>query len=193
MGILKRKYSVGVALSWRSLGCVIFCMLVCASASCGIFSPRPVEYPTTTIVDDPFNFASILYNTGKTFTKLDYNDLFAGDPDGMNIVYYDLDGRQFTKKDLIANLTLTQNTMTVKTSTWKSDPETPDLTISDTMIIVNRLYTVAAEDSLNKVFTFANKASFTVVKNSTTNAWTIQEWRDQYPGYSIFHPWFSPN
>jgi hypothetical protein len=170
--------------------CALFCALLCAS--CGVFSPRAVENPTTTTVDDPFNFASLLYNTGKTFTRLDYNDLFAGDPDGLNIIYSDIDGRQFTKKDLITNLTLTQQTLTIKTATWRPDPQTPDQTMSDTLSIINRLYHVVAQDSLNNVFDFADKASFTVVKNTTKNAWTILEWKDSYPGISIFHPWFNP-
>jgi hypothetical protein len=111
----------------------------------------------------------------------------------LNIVYDDIDGRQFTKKDLITNLTLTQNTLSIKTATWKPDPQTPDLTISDTMIIVNRLYNVIAEVSPGTVYIFASKSSFTVVKSSTTNAWMISQWKDEYPGYSIFHPWFTPN
>lgn len=180
-------FSTSFCLSFSISFCVLFC------ASCGIFSPRPVEYPTTTTVNDPFNFASILFNTGKAFTKLDYNDLFAGDPEGTNIIYYDIDGRQFTKKDIVDHLTLMQQTLSIKTATWKPDPQTPDLTISDTMLIINCLDSVVAEDSLRKDFAFASKSSFTVVKNSTTNAWMISAWKDEYPGYSIFHPWFTPN
>jgi hypothetical protein len=171
---------------------VLFCALFCAS--CGIFSPRPAENPTVTAINDPFNFASLLYNTGKTFSRLDYNELFAGDPDGQNIVYSDIEGRQFTKKDLVAHLTQVQQTLSIKTAIWKPDPQTPDLSIADTILILNRLDSVVAVDSLSKVLVFAGKASFTVVKNSTINAWTILEWKDNYPGpdVSIFHPWYVP-
>jgi hypothetical protein len=179
----------------RSNVCVTFCGLLCAS--CGIFSPRPVEYPSTIVVDDPFNFASIMYNTGKTFTKLDYSDLFAGDPDGLNNVYSDIDGRQFSKKDLIAHLTTMQQTLSIKIATWKPDPQTADYSFGDTMLILNRLYNVVASDSANRSLEFSSKASFTVVKNTTTNAWMILEWKDDYPvtdtSYSVFHPWYSPN
>jgi hypothetical protein len=175
--------------------CALACAILCGS--CGILSPRPVEPPTTTSVDDPFNFASLLYGTGKSFTRLDYNDLFAAnDPDGLGNIYTDIESRQFTKKDIVAHLTQVQQSLSIKVSTWKPDPQTPDMAISDTMLVLSRLYNVVASDSANRSLEFSSKASFTVVKNAQTNAWTILEWKDNYPVtdsvFSVFHPWYSP-
>jgi len=147
-----------------------------------------VEYPTPTIVDDPFNFASILANTGKKFTKLEYADLFADD-----CAYIDVNGNTFGKEDIRNHLVAVQRELTIDAATWKKDTANPDnLFILDT-ILVNRTYDVSAQNPLHQTYEFADKASFTLVFNSTKNAWTITEWKDKYSGYSIFHPWFSPN
>jgi hypothetical protein len=163
---------------------------LCLCSACGIFSPRPVEYPTPTGVDDPFNFASILWSTGKKFTKLEYIDLFA---DGFS--YIDVNGNTFTKDDMRNHLITIQRQLTIKSSTWKKDTANPDIFFSDTLIIVNRTYDVSAQDPLLPAseYAFADKASFRLLFNATKNAWTIAEWKDTYAGYSIFHPWFTLN
>jgi hypothetical protein len=164
------------------------CALCALCASCGIFSPRPVEYPKPTIVDDPFNFASILWNTGKKFTKLEYIDLFA---DGCS--YIDVDGNTFSKDDLRNHLITIQRELTMNSVSWKKDTANQDIFISDTLMIVYRMYAVSAEDPNHQSYEFADKASFRLLFNSMKNAWTIAEWKDTYAGYSIFHPWFTPN
>jgi hypothetical protein len=162
---------------------------LCLCSACGIFSPRPVEYPTATIVDDPFNFASILWGTGKDFTKLEYIDLFA---DGFS--YIDVNGNSFTRDDMRNHLITIQRQLKIQSSTWKKDTANQDIFLSDTLIIVNRTYTVSAEDPLHpsNAYTFADKASFRLLFSTTKNVWTIAEWKDTYAGYSIFHPWFTP-
>jgi hypothetical protein len=164
-------------------------MCLCLCSACGIFSPRPVEYPTSTVVDDPFNFASILWNTGKNFTKLEYIDLFA---DGCS--YIDVNGNTFTKDDIRNHLITIQSQLTINSSAWNKDTTNPDIFLSDTSMIVNRTYNVSATDPAHpsNAYRFADKASFRLLYNETKNAWTIAEWKDDYAGYSVFHPWFTP-
>jgi hypothetical protein len=171
-------------------GIAVSLVVACLCASCGIFSPRPVEYPTVTVVDDPFNFASILWNTGKTFTKLEYSDLFADE-----CTFIDINGNTFNKDDIRNHLTTIQQELTINSSTWQPDTANPDLFMSDTLFIANRIYNVAAKDQRDSSYSFYGKASLKVLFNSTENAWTILEWKDEFPGpgYSVFHPWFSPN
>jgi len=155
--------------------------------SCGIFSPRPVENPISTIPDDPFNFASILWNTGKNFSKLEYTDLF-----DQSLEYIDINGRVYYKNEVINHLNTTQRRLTVQSVVWAKDTASPDLVISDTTYIANRIYSVSLVDTLQKTYAFSDKASFKLGYNSTINAWTIFEWVDKFPGYSVFHPLFSP-
>jgi hypothetical protein len=167
---------------------VIACLVCLFCCSCSIFSPRPVQYPTSTTVDDPFNFASILWNTGKKFTKLEYIDLFADD-----CSYIDVDGNMFSKQDIKKHLSTIQSQITVNSATWKKDTVNPDIFLSDTMIIVNRIYDISIENQSGQSYDFADKASFRILFNSTKNAWTIAEWKDSYPGYSVFHPLYTIN
>lgn len=155
--------------------------------SCGIFSPRPVEYPISTVTEDPFNFASILWNTGKKFTKLEYTDLF--DP---SVEYIDINGRIFYKNEIVNHLNTIQRRLTVQSIVWTKDTANPDLVISDTTYTANRTYSVVVVDTLQKAISFSDKASFKLSFNSTINAWTVTEWTDKFPGYSVFHPLFTP-
>jgi hypothetical protein len=166
--------------------CLISIIVCCLS--CGIFSPRPVEYPSENppVTKDPFHFASLLNGTGKTFNKLEYNDLFS---DTMR--YIDIDGRIFNKQKVIDNLHNVEAQFILKEVSWGRDTaRTKDFLVGDTLFIY-RSYVVIAVDSITVpqvTDTFDGSASFKIVNDPLKNTETIAEWKDTYPGISIFHP-----
>jgi hypothetical protein len=160
-----------------------------AACACGVFDPRPVEYPSNEAVQDPFNFASILWNTGKWFTKLEYNDLFFD-----TTTYIDINGNEYGRDMLVANLYKTQSRFEIRSISWTGD-SIQDFTINDTFFM-DRKYHVIARDTVAippKDYDFNDKASFKLIFNSTKNTWNIFYWKDRYPGKSIFHPLFTPD
>jgi hypothetical protein len=159
-----------------------------AVASCGIFDPRPVEYPANEAVQDQFNFASLLWNTNRQFTKLEYADLFTED-----FVYVDINGNEFDRKTFTDHLYTIQRRYEISI-TWRDD-SLHDKTIQDTFFI-DRSYHVSAMDTVAippKSYTVNDQASFKLIFNSTKNNWNICYWKDKYQGMSIFHPLFTPD
>ncbi len=161
---------------------------VLSIVSCGLFDPRPAEYPSSTAIVDPFNFASILWNTGKQITKVDYNDIFYD-----TAIYVDINDNIFDRKMLIDHLHDVWNRFAIDAVSWTPD-SLSDFTIGDTFY-VDRAYHVAARDTLMippKSYTFDDNASFKFIFNASKNTWCIVYWKDKYPGRSIFHPLFVP-
>jgi hypothetical protein len=156
---------------------------------CGVFEPRRAEYPIIKPEQEPFNFASILWGTGKTFNKLEYNDLFSD-----NVVYIDINGNEYYKDMLVNNLYKIQSRFIIKSAFWQFD-SLQDFSIGDTFFI-DRKYHIIVTDTLTippKDYDFYDKASFKLIFNSTKNTWNIFYFKDKYPGKSIFHPLFSPD
>jgi hypothetical protein len=161
---------------------------VLMAVSCSVFEPRTAEYPSNTATVDPFNFASILWGTGKQITKVDYNDIFFD-----TATYIDINDNQFDRKTLIDHLHDVWHRFAIDEASWSPDSLT-DFTIGDTFF-VDRAYHVAARDTLTippTSYTFDNNASFKLVFNANKNTWNIFYWKDKYPGKSIFHPLFQP-
>lgn len=160
-----------------------------AACGCGIFEPRQAEYPSNEAVQDPFSFASILWNTGKWFTKLEYNDMFYD-----TTTYVDINGNEYGRDMLIANLYKTQSRFEIRRVSWTMD-SLQDFTVADTFFM-DRKYDIVARDTMvipPKDYEFNDKASFKLIFNSTKNTWNIFYWKDKYPGQSIFHPLFTPD
>jgi hypothetical protein len=170
---------------------------VCCSAlaallitSCGIFDPRPAEYPSTTVQVDPFNFASILWNTGKQITTVAYSDIFY---DGMDTIYYDINDKGYSRTMFIANLQDAITRYVIGQVSWNPD-SLSDFTIGDTFF-VDRAYHIVLQDTMmipTRSDTFNNNASFKLIFNANKNTWNIFYFKDKYPGMSIFNPLFQP-
>ena len=166
----------------------IVVLMALAVSSCGIFEPRPVEFPANEAVQDPFNFASLLWNTNKQFTKLEYTDLFSED-----FIYVDINGNEFDRKTFTDHLYTIQRRFEISI-TWRND-SLNDKTIQDTFFI-DRGYRISALDTLAippKTYAINDQASFKLIFNPTINNWNICYWKDKYQGMSIFHPLFSPD
>jgi|WetSurMetagenome_2_1015567.scaffolds.fasta_scaffold01936_3 hypothetical protein len=161
---------------------------LCSLVSCGVFDPRPVEYPANTVTVDPFGFASILWGTGKQITKVDYNDIFYD-----AATFVDIDDNRFDKRLLVDHLIALPRRFVIDAVTWSADT-IHDFTIGDTFF-VDRAYHVAARDTViipQKSYEFDDYASFKLVFDADKNTWSIFYWKDKYPGKSIFHPRFQP-
>ncbi len=156
--------------------------------SCGVFDPRPVEYPSNVVTVDPFNFASILYNTGNSITKVDYNDIFYD-----TATFVDINGNVFDRGAIIDHLQSMRQQFSAITVSWERDT-LKDFYIGDTFF-VDRAYNVVALDTFlipPKSDTFNSTSSFKFLFNASKNTWNIFYWKDKYPGESIFHPLFEP-
>ncbi len=170
----------------RKTVCIIAITMLTV-VSCGVFDPRPAEYPSTTTVVDQFNFASILWNTGKQITKLDYNDIFSD-----SATFADINDNVFDRKLLIDHLQDASIRFAIDQVTWSTD-SLADFTIADTFF-VDRRYHVAMRDTLlSKSYVFDDNASFKLTFNANKNTWDIFYFKDKYPGKSIFHPLFQPS
>ena len=139
-----------------------------AACGCGIFEPRQAQYPSNEAVQDPFSFASILY--------------------------VDINGNEYGRDMLVANLYKTQSRFEIRSISWAKD-SIQDFPVGDTFFM-DRKYHVVARDTMvipPKDYEFNDKASFKLMFNSTKNTWNIFYWKDKYPGQSIFHPLFTPD
>jgi hypothetical protein len=172
----------------RSFGYLLV-LPVIAAMSCGVFDPRPVEYPLDVVTVDPFNFASILWNTGKQITKVDYNDIFYD-----TAWFLDINGNQFDRKLLIDHLQSMCQVFSIQNVSWEPD-SLQDFTIGDTFFADRAYYVVALDTFLipPKSDTFSSTSSFKLLFNAEKNTWNIFYWKDKYPGESIFHPLFEPS
>jgi hypothetical protein len=162
-----------------------------AVMSCSVFDPRPVEYPLNVVTVDPFNFASILWNTGKQITKVEYNDIFY---DTATFVFADINGNVFSRQSLIDHLQSMCQLFSMQNVSWEPD-SLQDFTIADTFFADRAYYVVALDTFLipPKSDTFSSTSSFKLLFNANKNTWNIFYWKDKYPGESIFHPLFEPS
>jgi hypothetical protein len=161
-----------------------------AVVSCGLFDPRPVEYPSIETGQDPFKFASLLYGTDKKFTQVDnYNFLFA-DP----AYYVDIDGNTYDKGLFTQHLYEVQNRFKIESVLWSRD-SLQDYIREDTFFM-DRKYHIVLLDTLvspSKQYDFSDKASFKVKLTATKTEGSIFSWKDKFQGKSIFHPLFKPD
>jgi hypothetical protein len=157
---------------------------------CGVFDPRPSEYPSVVSEKDPFKFESLLWGTDKKFAQLDYQYGLFNSP----ATYVDINGISFDDKTITQHLYDIQDRFKIVSISWTRD-SLQDYTREDTFFF-DRKYHVVARDTLiipPKEYDFNDKASFKMLLTSTMNEGNIFYWKDNYPGKSIFHPQFQPD
>jgi hypothetical protein len=159
------------------------------ASSCGIFDPRPAEYPSSAVAVDPFNFGQIVVGTGKPITKVAYNDIFFD-----SATFVDINDNVFERKMLVDHLQDASTRYAIDVATWSPD-SLKDFSIGDTFF-VDRSYHVAMRDTMMippTSYVFDNSASLKLIFNANKNTWSIFYFKDKFPGRSIFHPLFQPN
>jgi len=163
--------------------CMVFAaVLLQLLVSCGIFSPRDSESPAIGGRTDPLNFAAIMGNTGQTFTKLRYEDLFLDN----DSVYNDFNSGRYYKTPLIQRLQQIQVQDTLIQVKWQAGKVWKSAGI-DTMILSELKYYIFPDGNTSGAPSDSGSSNFTVIYKQD---WFISKWADVPSGAdkSFFAP-----
>jgi|WetSurMetagenome_2_1015567.scaffolds.fasta_scaffold265619_1 hypothetical protein len=163
-------------------GMVFAVVLLQLLVSCNIFSPRDSESPAKEGGGtDPLGFAAIMGNTGQTFTKLRYEDLFLDN----DSVYNDFNSGRYSKTQLMQRLQqIVQDTL-IKVL-WQTGKVWKNAGI-DTMILSELKYYIFPDGTTSGAPLDSGSSNFTVIYKQD---WFISKWVDVPSGAnkSFFAP-----
>jgi hypothetical protein len=147
-----------------------------------MFSPRTIEKPTSgSTVTDPFQLYTILKNTGYSFSKTSYEDIF-----DTGFVFIDGNNASFTRTDEIEALkAIVASCGCDSINTAWDTCNGPQEIHADNALTLWRSFKVTFFSGTSATVD-SGKAEFNV-RRSAENTWTVITWNEG-PQRTIFHP-----